>query len=84
MYADKNLFYDSNMDLRIDASVGGRIPWIYLRDDYRIENVIYRGEQYASWNAVFGKKSKDGSPEKICNMYTGEIDSISRVSLERI
>jgi S-formylglutathione hydrolase FrmB len=74
LYADKNLFYDSNAELRVDASIAGRIPWIYLRDDYRIENVIYRGEQYASWNAVFGKKSKDGSPEKICNMYTGEID----------
>lgn len=75
LYADKNLFYDSNMDLRVDASVAGVIPWIYLRDDYRIENVIYRGEQYASWNAVFGKKAKDGSPEKICNINTGEIDS---------
>lgn len=76
LYADKNMFYDDKNELRVDASVGGRIPWIYLRDDYRIEDVTYRGEQYASWNAVWGKKAKDGSPEKICSMKTGEIDSM--------
>lgn len=75
LYTDKNMFYDKEENLRLDAAVGGYIPWLYLRDDYRIEDVIYRGEQYASWNAVFGKKTKDGSPEKICNMKTGEIDS---------
>ena len=74
LYADKNMFYDDKNELRVDASVGGRIPWSYLKDAYRIENVIYRGEQYASFNAVFGKKAKDGSPEKIANMTTGEID----------
>lgn len=75
LYTDKNMFYDKEENLRLDAAVGGYIPWLYLRDDYRIEDVIYRGEQYASWNAVFGKKTKDGSPEKICNVKTGEIDS---------
>lgn len=76
LYEDKNLFYDEEGELRVDASIAGRIPWIYLRDDYRIENVIYRGEQYASWNAVWGKKAKDGSPENICSVKTGEIDSL--------
>ena len=75
LYTDKNMFYDKEENLRLDAAVGGYIPWLYLRDDYRIEDVIYRGEQYASWDAVFGKKTKDGSPEKICNVKTGEIDS---------
>jgi len=76
LYKDKNMFYDDESELRVDASIAGRIPWIYLRDDYRIENVIYRGEQYASWNAVWGKKAEDGSPKKICSMKTGEIDSL--------
>jgi len=76
LYTDKNMFYDNENELRVDASVAGIIPWIYLRDDYRIENVIYRGEQYASWNAVWGKKANDGSPEKICSMKTGEIDGM--------
>ena len=75
LYADKNMFFDDKNELRVDASVGGRIPWIYLRDDYRIEDVTYRGEQYASWNAVWGKKAKNGFPEKICSKKTGEIDS---------
>ena len=70
------MYYDDKNDLRADATIAGRIPWIYLRDDYGIENVIYRGEQYVSWNAVWGKKAKDGSPEKICNIKTGEIDSL--------
>ena len=75
LYADKNMFYDTNMDLRLVGSVAGFIPWIYLRDNYRMENVLYRGEQFASWNAVYGKKTSDGTPEKICDMNTGEIDS---------
>ncbi|WP_310381747.1 alpha/beta hydrolase-fold protein [Flavobacterium sp.] len=75
LYTNKNMFYDKEGNLRLDAAVGGYIPWLYLRDDYRIEDVLYRGEQYASWNAVFGKKTKDGAPEKICNTKTGEIDS---------
>ena len=74
LYVDTNMFYDANMDLRVDGSVAGYIPWIYLRDDYRMENVLYRGEQYASWNAVYGKKTSDGTPEKICDMHTGEIN----------
>ncbi|MEL4456539.1 alpha/beta hydrolase-fold protein [Lutimonas vermicola] len=76
LYADKNMYYDEKNELRLDATIAGRIPWIYLRDDYGIENVIYRGEQYVSWNAVWGKKAKDGSPEKICDIITGEIDSL--------
>lgn len=75
LYEDKNMFYDDKNELHA-LSIGGRIPWIYTRDDCRIEEVIFRGEQYVSWNAVWGKKAKDGSPEKICSMKTGEIDSL--------
>ena len=75
LYEDKNMFYDDKNELHA-LSIGGRIPWIYTRDDCRIEEVIFRGEQYVSWNAVWGKKAKDGFPEKICSMKTGEIDSL--------
>lgn len=75
LYTDKNLFYEEDGNLRLDAAVAGQIPWLYLRDDYAIENVLYRGEQYASWNAVFGKKTKDNLPEKLCDYRTGAIDS---------
>ncbi len=77
IYEDKNMYYDKEGNIRIDGSIGGRIPWIYLRDDYRIENVLYRGEQYMSWNAVFGKMMKDGAPESICDVNTGEINPVA-------
>jgi hypothetical protein len=75
LYSDKNMFYDKDGNLRLDAAVAGGIPWLYVRDDYRIENVLYRGEQFNSWNAVFGKRTIDNSPEKIADFGTGEIDN---------
>ena len=63
--------------MRIDGSIGGSIPWTYLRDDYRIENVLYRGEQFGSWNTVFGRQQKNGMPESICDVNTGSIDAIN-------
>jgi S-formylglutathione hydrolase FrmB len=75
LYEDKNMFYDSDSVLSLDGEVGGFLPWIFLKDDYRIENVLYRGEQYMSWNAVWGMKNKNGTPESICDMNTGAIDS---------
>lgn len=75
LYEHKNMYYTNEGKLRIDASIGGRnIPWSYLRDSYQMENVLYRGEQYASWNAVFGKKTKNGTPESVCDVYTGIIN----------
>jgi hypothetical protein len=41
---------------------------------YRMENVIYRGEQMHSFDAVFGKKGKNGMPVTLCNAVTGAID----------
>ncbi|WP_163707735.1 alpha/beta hydrolase-fold protein [Mangrovibacterium lignilyticum] len=75
LYDDKNMYYTSDGELRIDASIGGRnIPWGYLRDSYQLEHVLYRGEQYASWNAVFGKKADNGAPESVCDVSTGKIN----------
>lgn len=77
LYSDRNLFYDKDSSLIVDGSVAGTggMPWIYFKDDYRIENVLWRGEQYWSWNAVWGGKTAAGLPENICNPNTGEIDS---------
>lgn len=76
IYEDKNMYYDNYSLLRAEALVGGGIPWLYLKDAYRKEQVIYRGEQCMSWNAVFGKKQKNGMAELICDMNTGKIDSV--------
>lgn len=76
IYDDKNMYYDEEDNIRMDGTIAGRIPWVYLKDDYLIENVLYRGEQYQSWNAVFGDMTKDGVPESICNVNTGDIDPV--------
>jgi hypothetical protein len=75
LYAEKNLFVDKNGELRPLAMIGYRFPWLYLRDIYRTENVISRGEQQHSFEAVFSKKGGDGCPESLCNPETGEINS---------
>jgi hypothetical protein len=74
LYTEQNLFVDKNGELRPLAVIGGRFPWLYLRDVYRMENVISRGEQQHSFEAVFSHKGGDGLPEGLCNPETGEID----------
>jgi hypothetical protein len=74
LYADKNMFYDKDSSLRSVATVAGMIPWASVKDVYRMENVVNRGEQMHSFNAVFSKKGTDGLPQSICNSNTGEID----------
>lgn len=74
LYQDKNLYYDKDSALRLDGSVDGYLPWLYVKDDYRIEHVLYRGEQYQSWNAAFGAKQPNCLPEPVCDPVTGVID----------
>jgi hypothetical protein len=75
LYTEQNLFVDKKGELRPLAVIGGRFPWLYLKDVYRMENVISRGEQQHSFEAVFSRKGGDGRPESLCNPETGEIDS---------
>ena len=74
LYQDKNMFYDKDSSLRWVATVAGFIPWATQKAVYQAENVVYRGEQMHSFNAVFSKKGSDGMPQSICNATTGEID----------
>jgi len=74
LYKDKNMFLDADGSLRPTGTVAGFIPWFNMRTIYQMEHVIYRGEQMNSFNAVFSKKTADGSPEKICDPITGAID----------
>ena len=76
LYEDKNMFYDANGSLRSVATVGGFIPWTTMKKFYQMENVVYRGEQMHSFNAVFSKRGDDGLPLEICNHETGEINPI--------
>ena len=75
LYQDKNMFYDKDSLQRLVATVAGYIPWATMKTMYQMENVVYRGEQMHSFNAVFSKKGFDGMPQSICNSNTGEIDT---------
>ena len=75
LYEDKNMFYDKDSSLRMVATVAGHIPWASMKSVYQMENVVYRGEQMHSFNAVFSKKDKNGNPQYICNSTTGVIDT---------
>ena len=75
LYKDRNMYYGKYSTLNLTGTVAGRFPWFDMKDCYRMEHVIYRGEQMHSFDAVFSKKGKDGEPERICNSETGEIDS---------
>jgi hypothetical protein len=74
LYEDRNMFYDKDSSLRWVATVAGQIPWASQKTVYQVENVIYRGEQMHSFDAVFSNKASDGMPQRICNSKTGEID----------
>lgn len=74
LYDDLNLFYRKDSSLAMVATVAGRFPWAYMKTIFQAEQVVYRGEQMHSFDAVFSAKNKDGNPERICNAVTGEIN----------
>ncbi|MDP9081444.1 MAG: esterase family protein [Bacteroidota bacterium] len=75
LYTDKNMFYGKDSTLNLVATVAGFFPWVTMKNIYQVENVVYRGEQMHSFNAVFGKKGADGNPQQLCNSTTGVIDT---------
>lgn len=75
LYADRNMFYGKDSTLNLVATVAGFFPWATMKNVYQAEQVVYRGEQMHSFDAVFSKKGADGLPQSICNSATGEIDT---------
>ncbi|WP_461451520.1 alpha/beta hydrolase-fold protein [Mucilaginibacter sp.] len=75
LYKHENMFYGKDSTLNQTGTVAGYFPWFDMKDCYRMEHVIYRGEQMHSFDAVFSPKGADGEPERICNFETGEIDT---------
>ncbi|WP_448700535.1 alpha/beta hydrolase-fold protein [Mucilaginibacter sp. AW1-3] len=74
LYEHQNMFYGKDSSLNQTGTIAGYFPWFNMRNIYRMEHVIYRGEQMHSFDAVFSKKGADGNPLRICNYVTGEID----------
>lgn len=77
LYKDKNLFYARDSSLKMVATVAGFIPWQSQKNAYQWENVIDRGEQMHSFDAVFSQRNMDGTPRKLLNEKTGDIDPIT-------
>ena len=75
IYEDKNMFYDKDGAQFMVATVAGFFPWASSKMAYQMENVVYRGEQMRSFDAVFSPKGSNGLPENICNSTTGAINA---------
>jgi hypothetical protein len=75
LYAHQNMFYGKDSTLNQTGTIAGFFPWFNMRSIYRMEHIIYRGEQMHSFDAVFSRKGKDGAPERINNFETGALDT---------
>ncbi|WP_108869526.1 alpha/beta hydrolase-fold protein [Aquimarina aquimarini] len=74
IYKTNNMFYDEKGNLLADVTIAGRFPLISAKDFYRTENVIYRGSQLRSFDAVFGGFDIDGNRIRLVNIPSGEIN----------
>jgi len=74
LYNGDNMFYGKDSALRPVATVAGFFPWATQKQVYQMENIIYRGEQMHSFDAVFSGKDNNGNPERICDPATGAVN----------
>ena len=75
LYAGENIFYDKDSVPRNVGTVAGFIPWFGSKQAYGMEEVIYRGQQMHSFDAVFSGKAANGEPARICNPRTGVMNA---------
>ncbi len=71
--AASNIFKDSAGQRRPLAIANGR-PVIWYEDFSRMDDVLERGGQLRSFEAVFSPRGDDGLPVKCWNRETGEVD----------
>lgn len=62
LYENENLYYDKRGRLRNGATVAVSFPWASIKQFVQAEHIIYRGEQFHSFDAVLGKKGADDQP----------------------
>jgi len=74
LYEDDNFYYNKDSNMYIVATIAGSLPLVTMKQACQEENVIYRGEQMHSFDAVFGARASDGNPERICDPLTGVIN----------
>lgn len=83
IYETTDMFYDKKGNLLPDITIAGRFPVISAKDLYRTENVIYRGSQLHSFDAVFGGFDKNGNRIRLVNINTGELNQNAIPSWKR-
>ena len=81
IYKDENAYANSNGFERPSARAANGDTEFTMRLECQKENVLgagdsytMSGEQWGSWNAVFGVKGPDGRPAPLWNPKTGQID----------
>jgi enterochelin esterase-like enzyme len=76
LYEEDNIYYAKDGDSRLVATIAGFFPVATMKQCYRQEYVLYRGEQMHSFNQVFSAKGSDGQPVAICDPQTGAISKV--------
>lgn len=75
LYSEKNMYYAKDNSMRLAGTIAGRFPWIFMKNMYAMEHVIWRGEQMHSFNWVFSTRNSDGTPRNlVVDDATGDID----------
>lgn len=75
IYETDNMYYDDNGHLTADVTLAGFMPMIKSKDTYQMENVVCRGEQIHSFDAVFGAYDEEGDQIRlVIDPQTGDIN----------
>lgn len=75
IYKSKNFYYHSSGTKTNYATIAGYWPILSNQQVSLYENVLHRGEQLCSFEAVYSPKAKNGFPQQLWNRQTGAIDS---------
>lgn len=81
LYADGNAYYSPSGMIRPSARETNGDPVFSIADEVRMEAAMGRndsyvnsGQQWASWNAVYGQPDSEGRPIPVWDQDTGEIN----------
>ncbi len=78
LYADPagNMFRDET-GARRPLARDGRQPVLYYDDFTRLDDVLGRGGQLRSFEAVFSPRDVDGLPRRLYDRFSGQIDRVT-------
>lgn len=74
IYETDNMYYDEQGNLTADITIAGLFPLFKSKNTYQMENVVYRGEQLHSFDAVFGAYDDEGEKIRLVDSETGFIN----------